>query len=587
MNSKKIALVLGIFLILICLLPGLRMIDTNIPPGLIIGNYPKHLDFSTWHKSVLTKCLGLCLLGLIIFKIKQEYKFILKENKFIFILSTLTMTHLIVSTLWSEYFYYSFFGFFDQHQGMLVEISYLLLLTYLGINKYDKIWVKISIFILVMTLIISIFQYYGHFFLKYKILTQFFPGSEIFPSFIPVFGDGAVTASFGNTNYMGGFLSVFFPITFFLYVIQEKGPYKIFLFILSCTSFYVLILSASRAGSLGCAVSLVLLLSLFFKKFLSRWKSILIIFAAFFLVILSQRNILKTRLNVSQSEIKISSNVATANKYETYSNKNTFFYSVNGEGVKIVFDKEKGQFDYENEKGAALNLSNSPISLTSTGKSIALRILKTGRLILAEQTFANNKLFIFKDESTSEPLLFQIVNNEVKMLHPSMYTHFDNTPAKAYFPTRFDRLFSYRMYIWSRTLPLVVKHPFLGNGLQTFAIFFPNNDLQGRLNVGLDMKTFFDKPHSWYMQLLYDLGFVGFILYISIILYVSKTLVYVYKYKQALSESMLYYICFMSGVISYCVTHVFSDSWNGMTIFFWFFLGLALALKKEILENKK
>jgi O-antigen ligase len=171
------------------------------------------------------------------------------------------------------------------------------------------------------------------------------------------------------------------------------------------------------------------------------------------------------------------------------------------------------------------------------------------------------------------------------MIHPTMFTLFKSTPAKHLLPTYLDGLFSFRLYVWSRTLPLVLNHPIFGFGPQTFPLYFPNDDIQGRLNVGLDMKTFYDKPHSWYVQMIFDFGIVGFILYMLILGIGFSPLKSICKNKSYFKEESLLFLCFASGALAYCVTGVFSDSWNGVTIIFWTFLGICYSLRSKILEN--
>ena len=80
---------------------------------------------------------------------------------------------------------------------------------------------------------------------------------------------------------------------------------------------------------------------------------------------------------------------------------------------------------------------------------------------------------------------------------------------------RFDRFATGRGYIWSRTLPIVLEKPLLGYGGDTFALYFPQNDLLGKANTYNTFNMYVDKPHNMYLQMVVNFGF-GNTRYISL-----------------------------------------------------------------------
>ena len=98
--------------------------------------------------------------------------------------------------------------------------------------------------------------------------------------------------------------------------------------------------------------------------------------------------------------------------------------------------------------------------------------------------------------------------------------------AATCFSTAFDGLFTYRGYIWNRTIPLLKKHILVGSGPDTFLMTFPQNDYVERAGA---KKGFFTeiltRPHNMYLQialqtgvlsLICVIGFVGTILYSAV-----------------------------------------------------------------------
>lgn len=84
--------------------------------------------------------------------------------------------------------------------------------------------------------------------------------------------------------------------------------------------------------------------------------------------------------------------------------------------------------------------------------------------------------------------------------------------AETALPEAFDGLFTYRGYIWSRTLPLLKKHLLLGSGPDTFAVVFPQNDYVRRSAAERGFFTeILTKPHSMYLQWALQTGVLSFV----------------------------------------------------------------------------
>ena len=73
-----------------------------------------------------------------------------------------------------------------------------------------------------------------------------------------------------------------------------------------------------------------------------------------------------------------------------------------------------------------------------------------------------------------------------------------------------------RIYIWTETIKLLKERPLFGYGLDTLIYNFPHYNLEAREN--LVMVTIVDKPHSFYVGILYGTGIIGFIGFLGIIL---------------------------------------------------------------------
>ena len=116
-----------------------------------------------------------------------------------------------------------------------------------------------------------------------------------------------------------------------------------------------------------------------------------------------------------------------------------------------------------------------------------------------------------------------------------------------------------RGFIWSRTIPMIKETIFIGHGPDTFAIYFPQWDLAGKINGLRNPNTMVDKPHNWYMQIAVNTGLL------SMISIVSFILVYCYKVlllyiKSPNKDCLILQSVTFSAVISYCIAGFFNDS---------------------------
>lgn len=139
---------------------------------------------------------------------------------------------------------------------------------------------------------------------------------------------------------------------------------------------------------------------------------------------------------------------------------------------------------------------------------------------------------------------------------------------------------SYRGYIWSRSLPLVKETVLLGHGPDTFAFYFPQNDL-GRLNKTKWRTPFviIDKPHNTYLQIAVQLGATSALLYIIVFILLFKKLLFVdYSINFFLKATVL------SALFGYLIITFVNDSIVSVSPYFWIIHGISLILTQRNAE---
>jgi|GEM_PF-4062567 len=174
----------------------------------------------------------------------------------------------ILSTITSEAFIISLFGFYKRYEGLLTQAGYIIIalavINFFNLEYLKKI-IKIIVIIGVISGIYAIFQYFG--------MDSFFPEREAF---------GRVCSFMGNPIFAGTYLVQVFFITLSLYFYYNGILSSIFLIALSIIylSFFT---TQSRGPFLGFLFPYILFVTLFLifnknkhniKKF---WISFIII----------------------------------------------------------------------------------------------------------------------------------------------------------------------------------------------------------------------------------------------------------------------------------------------------------------------
>ncbi|MFH1691133.1 MAG: O-antigen ligase family protein [Candidatus Omnitrophota bacterium] len=138
-----------------------------------------------------------------------------------------------------------------------------------------------------------------------------------------------------------------------------------------------------------------------------------------------------------------------------------------------------------------------------------------------------------------------------------------------------------RLYMWKVGLKIIIDHPFLGSGLRTFPVKYQQLCPPGY--------PFYREgapyAHNMYIQMISELGLIGFIFFGLFLLKVFSSLVMLSrKTKDPLQKAFI--LAFLGALITYlthgCLESSFYTSQGGLL--FWFIVGILVSLE---LINKK
>jgi len=161
-----------------------------------------------------------------------------------------------------------------------------------------------------------------------------------------------------------------------------------------------------------------------------------------------------------------------------------------------------------------------------------------------------------------------------------------DSPAKMGFAGR-ESMFTYRGYIWSRTLPLLKDNVLLGAGPDCFVFEFPQYEHVARWNIGQPTYLLYDKPHNWYLQMGVNTGVLSLLAVLALGL-----LLLIHSIKRFMldEEADIISITLVAMTFAYAAAGIFNDSVVHVAPIFWVVFGLSVGAVrglKQPIDSKK
>jgi O-antigen ligase len=371
-----------------------------------------------------------------------------------------------------------------------------------------------------------------------------------------------------------------------LFIYETDKTRKVILCILSVFVFCNWIGCLSRGGYLGVVVAILILAIIitlrfaFLKKETARdfiqplLKTTTVVFASLivltFILIFSTDNAIRaqfSRLNVNTAEKMATTGTAElpAEIKDVKISSSVIFYSTANADLRIK-----------------LNLNNLEFF---TGNGIQLRpIFNAGKAayVFNEQKYSN---FKFRLDKNNIIYLFYgdafiqvaITGQGFKFFDERRGCTEMRKAASWGFKDR-ERLATNRGYLWSRTIPLLKDSIFLGNGSDTFALCFPQQDYVAKLKYYANPYMIADKPHNMYLQIAMNTGIVSLICVLIIFIsYIVTSIKIIFNNNRTTVYSTLSLAAFL-GNTAYMVTALFNDSLVSVAPVFWIMLGVGYAV---------
>lgn len=548
----------------------------------------------------------------------------------------------VISTIFADHWQIAFFGDPHRHEGLLVHLSYMgIVFVFINLTESRR-ELKILLGMLLASATIlaaaGIAQFFGVNFLYSELadwlivpdrVRQLQPGvnlSQLKGSMHSIF------LTFGNGNFTGSYMAMLFALTFALALLVDKRL-KFAMLPINLLIFFNLLGSKSRAGFLGAAIAVLILLPFLRREVWGRKRRLVLLLFCFglmpfvmdaftwkekevprFLETSITRPVeVKSNLFGNFQDLKLASDsfsfVFDDMKTEVrLNNEQVEFYDHNGELVNYsLLPNPHLRTDNKSPLASFTALASSstsifqslpgtqavtPAAVTTTGSETASG---TGRGFFTSKEylliFPEKKMRGFLIYAWPEHNVFEIGRGGVSFYVVNTHKGFklinqfgkpvDVQEVEAFGFAGCQGLASNRGYIWSRTLPMLKKALLVGYGPDTFAFHFPNHDYLGKLRVWPSgIFTMIEKPHNLYLQIAVNSGMISLLAILALFAaYLRESAKIYWKCRfESFSESAGLGI--MAAVVAYLVAAIFNDSIVGIASVFWGLLGMGIAVNR-------
>lgn len=465
----------------------------------------------------------LFFLGERVFPDKKDNNVLLLQgkNRILFVLSGIFVLSALISTLFAKDAKTAWWGLPTEGEGFFALISYvaimLMFYNYFG-NAYALKWFKKSVLILSgITVVLGIIEY----FYKPLIMIDGFKWlvgmgdyiETIAGNEVETFTD-AVSLTFGNPNYFGGFVCVLFPFALSHFYAAGKKGEGLISGILSLGLCFCVISSGATTSLYVALFEVAFVTGVFVIK--SCNKMVYIKTAAMIFTIVVFAVIFSVKIGGILKNDNSATKTLAADVFEIEDislEENSVVLA--GEDNALVISYVDGEIAFSDEKGQEIDtvLNENVFTFAEDDlENVSVKLLVAEAItdgVLAKLAVDAGyddtiDFYILEDGSMSGVGQNNAIVADIKGAGVS-------EKLKKYYG-----IFTGRGYAWVNSLPMLKETCLIGKGPGHFAYYFKQNDYVGMLKTHRSTKYVIDKPHSMYLQYAINIGLVGMLAFVEI-----------------------------------------------------------------------
>lgn len=468
-------------------------------------------DFFSYYKSIAILIMGTLALLLIIYRLTIQ-SFYLKKT-WLYIPMLIYVIFVVLSWIFSKYPYFAYHGYNERFEGSLVLIFYMVMLFYVinTINTERNIkWVVYAIGVTSSILsILGLSQFFRRDFFQTEIGKRLITPKTYIDQLDKLefsFTRGEIYQTVYNINYVSFYLTLLVPVFGLLFIWEKNFKRKVIYAVISALLIINLIGSKSSGGILGIGIAFIVALIVLNKKLLKWWKSVALVLLAVVLVFALAFNRIAPEISSAIKSAFTSDTEIIHKQFIDYfdTDDNKLIISCNNEPLHIIVDLDKGiqSFEIKDKEGNIVPLIEEENGVYQFNDE---------RFDMYKLSFVldSGRYFIVIHIEDSE-WPFEITDKGIFFYNALGYqVDLDPIPSIG-FKNKLD-FGNGRGLIWSRSLPLIKDHIFIGSGADTYVFEFPQNDYAAKYNADWPIYNIVDKPHNLYIGVAVNTGLISLI----------------------------------------------------------------------------
>jgi len=505
-------------------------------------------------------------------------------------LLALYATLVLASALASPYPSIVWKGFVGRYEGFWVLVSYVALVV-CSYALFDRpVWLRRQAWCLVCCSIvvsaIGLLQRVGYDPFRTRIgkaaiLPATFANRIDAVSFrLP---DGQIYSTLGHYNYVGSYAALVLPLLLSLAVGSEHRALRGVSRAAAVTLAFVWIACGSRAGLIGGVFGLgVLLLGLrqLWLQYAWRITGLVLVAIAAVLIIRPQ----PVRRALQGAHAGIANLLAPVGEAERTRFESLPVRAVSTAGNQLRLETRRGELVIVDQNGT-MSVSDA------TGRPLEV-FVETGsnRVTITDERFSGFELLNGTLNGHSALVVRQGPFVMRFLLTANGFAYVSQagqplplSPVAVWGGKGHEDMASARVYIWSRSIPLLRGTFFVGYGPDTFAAVFPQQDFAGKYLAYGTSEMLVDKPHNFYLQAALSTGVLSVIALILLFLSFVRSASQVYWSQFRREEGWFIGLGCFAGVVGFLCAGTFNDSVVSVAPVFWIMLGTGMRANARVL----
>lgn len=560
----------------------------------------KMYEFFLAPKAAILTVLFFVLAGGVLFRVWKEKK----KTPFLKMFLPLFAYGVLVllSACFSVNRTFSFNGSYEQFETVWVLLSYVLAVYYVFLYAQSEMELQVVVdaicFGATVIGLIGTLQGLGLDFMATEFVQKLVTTEEFLQAIggklIIAFGNRQAYATLYNPNYLGVFGAFVLPFLIMLLLFERNKWRRIWYTAASVLLAVALLSSRSRAGLIAAAAVLCVAVLLCIRRLLKWWYLTIpaVNFAVALVLLVNAYNdneIFDRLKNIFAADSVKVTEYTAADGTVVKKTGLTEMYTA-AEGVVFSFNEIRVQLSLYTE-GEIYGF----YAIGETGEQFELKKQETEEVfffghpalegVKIAPMFFGERLGFCVDAGRE----WNFVYNEKKGMYQYI-TNFgkesDMVMADSLLFENRQSFFSHRGYIWSRTLPLLREHLFLGSGPDTFLLEFPQEDYLCMRANGFENQVI-TKPHSMYLQVGVQTGVLSLVCLLVFYVWYAIWSLRLYCFRKLeMKEEGVGAAAFI-GSIGYMISGISNDSMVVTAPVFWGMIGLGIAANVLVGRKRK